>query len=108
VLISSRAGSIPPITSTTRSMSGSVTTDIASRVRTPSASVDAAVARHVAHRDPGDLEPQARSGDDRVGLALDERHQRTTHVAAAEQADPDGSHVVRHGRQANAPSRSTP
>ena len=39
--ISSRAGSIPPMTSTTRSTSGSSTTEAASWVSTPSATVDA-------------------------------------------------------------------
>ena len=83
-VISSRAGSMPPITSTTRSTSGSSTTLIASRVSKPSGKLDVAIARQVADGDTGDLEPQAGAGLDRWRLPGDERDERGPDVAAAQ------------------------
>ena len=62
VVISSRAGSMPPMTSTTRSMLGSVTTAWASRVSTPSGQVDGTLPADVAHGDAGHLGGAARCG----------------------------------------------
>ncbi len=65
VRISSRAGSMPPITSTTTSMSGSSTSAWLSRVSRPGGEVDVALAGQVADRHPGHLEAQAGAGLDR-------------------------------------------
>ena len=59
------------MTSTTRSTSGSATTSRASRVSTPGAELDVAVAGQVAHGDPGDLQLHAGAGLDLLGLGGD-------------------------------------
>ena len=84
-----RAGSMPPITSTTTSMSGSLTIDSASVVRMPGASSTGRSLAGAAHRDPRHLEPQARARGDGVALLVDELDERAAHVAAPEQADLD-------------------
>ena len=71
VVISSRAGSMPPMTSTTRSTSGSATTSWASRVSTPGAARRRGRGE-VAHGDPGDLEAHAGAGLDLLGLLGDQ------------------------------------
>ncbi len=93
-----RAGSMPPIASTTRSTSGSATTPWASRVRIVSSTSTSRWAerlrtatRVISSRMPG-------SHLDGVLLRPDEFDERTADVATAEQPDPD--HVVRHGTQA--------
>ena len=67
--ISSRAGSRPPITSTTTSMSGSSTTERASVVSSARVDGRAPGLGEVAHGDAGDLEAQAGAGGDVVALA---------------------------------------
>ena len=59
--------------------------------------LDIALARHVADRDPRDLEPHAGSRLDRLGLPADELHQRRSDVAAAEHTDPDRPRLGCHG-----------
>ena len=59
--------------------------------------LDIALSRHVADRDPRDLEPHTGSRLDRIGLPRDELHQRGADVAAAEHTDPDRSRRGSHG-----------
>ena len=73
--MSSRAGSMPPMTSTTTSMAGSATTAAASRVSTPSGSSTSRCRGQVAHRHPGHLEAHAGAGRDGVAPLGDQRHQ---------------------------------
>ena len=72
VRISERAGSIPPITSTITSTSGSATTRSASLVSTPGANATVALLREVLHRDARDLEPHARAARDQVGVGVEQ------------------------------------
>ena len=62
---------------------------------------DAPVARQVADGDAPDLETESGASFDRLRLALDERHEGGTDVAAAEQTDSNGAGVVRHDPQSN-------
>ena len=91
--ISSRAGSIPPITSTTTSMSGSTT-----RPRRPgedaAGQLDRPLAGQAAHRHPGHLQAQPGAGGDVVAAPPDQLDQGGTDVAAAQQADADGFGVT--------------
>ena len=87
--ISSRAGSMPPMTSTTTSTSGSSTTAAASLVSTPSGRATSRSLRQVAHGDAGDLEAQAGAGLDVVGPASATRSTSGgADVAAPEHPDP--------------------
>ena len=94
--ISSRAGSMPPIASTTRSMSGSDTTVWASRVSMPSASSTSRGADRLRTATPCDLEAQAGAALDGGRLRLDELHECSTHVPASENPDPYRLVVARH------------
>ena len=88
--ISARAGSMPPITSTTTSTSGSPTTAPASSVKhaRPAAATSRSL-REVAHRDPRDLErARRRAPRSRRRWSSIRRDQRAPDVAAPEQPDP--------------------
>ena len=89
-----RAGSIPPMTSTTMSTSGSPTTAPASSVKQRAGSGQVALLGEIAHRDARDLERHAGAGLDHVGVVVDEAHERAAHVATAEDPDP---HPLVHG-----------
>ena len=54
----------------------------------------------VAHRDAGDLEPQAGAGLDGVALGGDQLHQRRADVAAAQHADAHAALDRRHSSRA--------
>ena len=86
--ISSRAGSMPPMTSTTRSIVGVVDHGAGVVGEHPLGQFDRALAGHVAHRDLGHLQPQAGAGLDHVALGLDQADQGRPDVAAAEHPDP--------------------
>ena len=92
VPISSRAGSMPPMTSTTTSIAGSATTAKASWVSTPSGEVDRALLGHAAHRDPADLEIEPGTCGDVGAPGPDEVDERGADVAAPEDADPHPFH----------------
>ena len=94
--ISSRAGSMPPMTSTTTSIAGSSTSACGVAGEHAVGQVDVAVAGEVAHGHPGDLEAQAGAGLDDVGLPA-RADQGGADVAAAEHADPHDLAGIAHG-----------
>ncbi len=96
-VISSRAGSIPPMTSTTRSMELSATTAWASRVRTPSARSTSRSRLRLRTATAPDLETNPGTGFDRRLLARHQLDEGGTDVATPENTDP---HELGHGRKA--------
>ncbi len=94
-VISSRAGSMPPMTSTTRSMSGSVDDVVGVAGQHAGVELDATLPRQVAHGDAGDLEGDAGAGLDLLRLLGDEADERRPDVAAPE--DPDADELCHGG-----------
>ena len=92
-MISSRAGSMPPMTSTTRSTSGSATTVVRVVGEQRGIDLDVAAARQVAHGDADDLELDAGARLDLLRLLGDELDERRADVAAPEH--PDANCVAR-------------
>ena len=80
-----RAGSIPPITSTTRSTSSRVTS--ASRVGGEQVRRDVGVVGGPADGDPGHLDRPADAGGQVVGLLGDQAQHLAADGAAAQQRD---------------------
>ena len=95
--MSSRAGSMPPITSTTRSIDGSATTAWASRVEHTLGQIDIALAAEVADGHRTDLEAHTGASLDRRLLRHHQVDERGTDVAASQYTDP---HELCHGRKA--------
>ena len=83
---------LPPMTSTTTSMSGSSTTDAASSVSSSGPMRRGARLGQVADRHPDHLEAQPGAGLDVVALHRDELDEGPAHVPAAEHAHADGHH----------------
>ena len=107
--ISSRAGSMPPMTSTTTSIVGigHHLGRIAGEDRL--VEVDRALAGEAAHRHLGDLEPGAGAGGDLVAPGLDQLHQGRADVAAAQHAHPHHGLVRgRLGHGARLPAAPSP
>ena len=97
VVISSRAGSMPPIVSTTRSMVGSLTTAYVSRVSTPSGSATSRgrLRLRTATAPISSRTPVRAAMTDL--LAGDELDEGAADVAAAEDADADSAMGLGHG-----------
>ena len=106
VRIRRRAGSTPPMTSTTTSMSGSLDDRVGVVGEHAGRELDVALLGHVVHGDPADLELDPGALRDEVGVRVEQAHERGAHVPAAQESHP---HDVRHPAiLADRPTRPEP
>ena len=108
-----RAGSMPPITSTTMSISGSETMPAASVQNTDGSMLRPRVLGGGAHRDAGDLQLDAGAGRHHGALLVEQGDERGAHMAAAEESYAEPVHPsklqpARCGPGLGQPARPSP